>query len=824
MIHLANDVKHAIRMFRKNPAFSVTAVAVLALGIGATTAIFSVVNTVLLKPLPVPDADRFVALGVNGVKNPETGGVGFDWSASPTKFMYWRTQLSVFQDISLFLPRFVNYTAQGTAEQWRAMQVTADSFRCWGIAILLGRTFNPAEDLPNGPRVAVITEALWTHRFARNPKILGKTILLSGDSYTVIGVVANSSALDEFSPQPAVYLPFQLDPNTRDQATYLAAVAHLRPGITLEQANARLRASTREYRSKFPKDLAPRETFGVETFRQAHVGDIRPLLLILVVAVALVLMIACANVANLLLARLTSRWHEIAIRVALGAGRAIIVRQLLAESLMLSLAGGALGLWLGQVAIRALLAINSAGLPFVAENGTGVAMDWRVLWFALLVSLATAIAFGLFPALQGSRADINSMLKESSGRSATGLRQNKARAALVVSEMGLALILLVGSVLLIRTFQALYTIDRGYDTKNLLTLRMSLAGPKYSKSNAIAETIRNSLEGIRSLPGVTAATATCCLPLEDGTYDFGFNIVGRPRADNRDVGWTTVSPGFFEVFKIPLKRGRPFSERDDGKSPPVVVINESMAKRYWRDRDPLQDRILIGKDWEYFKDEPARQIVGVVGDVRDEALNSAPRPVLYVPQAQLPDAANALFGRLSPMAWVVRTRTGSLGLLPAIRERLRQAAGGPVSEGRSMNNIVSVSMRRQRFNMLLMTIFGCSAVLLAAIGIYGLMACTVTQRTQEIGIRMALGADSRRVRNMVVRQGMRLAMAGLIAGVAAAWALSRFLESLLFGVKARDPIVFLAAAGMLAVVALLAVWLPATRASQLNPVDSLRHQ
>ena len=483
--------------------------------------------------------------------------------------------------------------------------------------------------------------------------------------------------------------------------------------------------------------------------------------------------------------------REIAIRMALGAGRRNMIRQLLVESLLLSLAGGALGLWLGQVAIRALLAVNSADLPFVGENGTAVAMDWRVLGFSLLVSLATAIAFGLFPALQGSRADINSMLKDSSGRSASGRPENKARAALVVSEMSLALILLVGSVLLIRTFEALYTIDRGYDTKNLLTLRMSLAGPKYSKSNVIAETIRNGLDGIRSLPGVTAATATCCLPLEDGTYDFNFNIVGRPRADNRDVGWTTVSPGFFEVFKIPLKRGRTFSERDDGKSPPVVVINESMAKRYWRGRDPLQDRILIGKDWEYFKDEPARQIVGVVGDVRDEALNSAPRPVLYVPQAQLPDAANALFGRLSPMAWVVRTRTESLGLLPAIRERLRQATGGPVSEGRSMNNIVSVSMRRQRFNMLLMTIFGCSALLLAAIGIYGLMAYTVEQRTQEIGIRMALGADSRRVRNMVVRQGMRLAMAGLIAGVAAAWALSRYLESLLFGVKARDPIVFL---------------------------------
>jgi len=323
---------------------------------------------------------------------------------------------------------------------------------------------------------------------------------------------------------------------------------------------------------------------------------------------------------------------------------------------------------------------------------------------------------------------------------------------------------------------------------------------------------------------VAAATATCCLPLEDGTYDENIDIVGRERPDNREVGWATVSPGYFEVFKIPFKRGRTFTEGDDGKAPPVAIINESMAKRYWRDHDPLQDRVQVRKGQDYFKDEPARQIIGVVGDVRDEALNTAPRPIMYIPQAQLPDAANSLFGRLTPLAWVVRTQTDPRTLLPVIRERLQQATGWPVSEGRLMNEVVSTSMRRQRFNMLLMTVFACVALLLAAIGIYGVMAYTVEQQTQEIGIRMALGADARRVRNMVVGQGMRLALAGLIGGMAAAWGLSRFLQSLLFGVKPGDPVVFLAAAALLGAVALLAVWLPATRASRLNPVDSLRHQ
>ena len=550
--------------------------------------------------------------------------------------------------------------------------------------------------------------------------------------------------------------------------------------------------------------------------------------MILLSAVGLVLLIACANVANLLLVRATGRRQEIAIRFAIGAGRRRMIRQLLTESVLLSLIGGALGLLLGYSGIRALLAVNTADLPLVGQNGSAVNIDWRVMGFALSVSLVTGIVFGLFPALQGSRVDLNSILKEGSGRSGTGLRQNKARAALVVSETSLAVILLVGSALLIRSFVALYRVDRGFETKNVVTLRTSLAGPKYLKSLGAADTIRSGVEHIRSLPGIAAASATCCIPLVQGFYGQPLEIMGRPPANNQSGlagGWSVVSPGFFEVFQISVKRGRTFTDRDDGKAAQVVVINERMAREYWQDGDPLQDRIVIGRGMmKEFKDEPARQIVGIVGDVRSERLNADPLPMMYVPQAQLPDAENAWLVRNGLMAWVVRTRAEPHRLVRGIQEQLREATGLPVSDVHSMDEVVSLSTGKQRFNLLLMTAFGWAALLLAAIGIYGLMAYTVEQRTQEIGIRLALGAEASQVRNMVVRQGMCLALAGVAIGIGAAWGMSRLMESLLFGVQARDPTVFIAVPLVLGAVALLAVWFPANRASRVNPIDSLRYE
>ena len=561
---------------------------------------------------------------------------------------------------------------------------------------------------------------------------------------------------------------------------------------------------------------------------EALVGDTRPLLLILLSAVALVLLMASANVANILLVRATSRQREMAIRAALGAGRGRLIRQLLTESVLLSLVGGALGLGLGFIGIRALLAVNTAGLPLVGDGGSTVDIDHRVLGFALATSLLTGILFGLIPAIQGSRANLSAILKDTGGGAASRWWRQKTRAALVVSETSVAVVLLVGSALLIRSFVALSQMDRGFASKNVITLRTSLMGPKYATSLGAAEAIHNGLEHLRSVPGVVAASATCCVPL-DGDYGLEFEILGRPSVNSQDSpggAWTVVSPGFFDVFKIPVIRGRTFTDRDDAKAPPVVIISEHLAQEYWKDQDPLGARILIGKGlMKEFDTEPPRQIIGVVGDVRYAGLNADPSVdrMMYVPQAQLPDAVNGFLVRSSLMAWVVRTQTDPRGQVPALREQLRQATGLPVSNVLSMDEVLSLSTGRQRFNMLVMTVFGCAALLLAAIGLYGLMAYTVAQRTSEIGIRLALGAEGRQVRAMVVRQGMTLALGGAVLGTGAAWGLSRVMESLLFGVKAHDPIVFFTMPTTLSAVALLAVWLPATRASRVNPADSLRH-
>ena len=779
-------MKYSIRTLLKAPAFTITGVAALALGIGATTAVFSLVNAVLLKPAPVPDPDRFVMLTPVG---------------TPDKLAYWRGQQSVLQDVSAYMPGMLNYTGGEDVEQLASMQVSADALRCWGTPILRGRGFTPQEDAPGGARVALLGEDFWRRRFAADSQILGKTVSLSGAAYTVIGIAANSPFLMEQGTAPDVYVPFQLDPNWTDQTVRFRVTARLTPGVTLEQANARLRASTAAYRASFPRGLGPRDVFSAVPYRDFEAGGNGPLLMALLGAVGLVLLIACANVANLLLVRGEGRRREIAIRMAIGATRGRIVRQLLSESLLLSLAGGGLGLLLGFIGVRALLAVNTAGLP---RLGDSVGLDWRVVIFAVGVSLLTGIVFGLFPAFAASRA-------------VTQPRRSKIRAALVVSEVGLAVILLVGSALLIRTIVALYSVDRGFDTANVITMRMRM-----TRAETVSDSIRGGLERIRALPGVQFAGATYFIPLQTAIGS-SFDIVGRPPERQPATGWAPVAAGYFEALGIPVKRGRTFTDRDDEKSPPVVIINESMAKQYWRDADPLRDRILIGRDSAQWRG-PARQIIGIAGDVRDRELSYEPRPTMYVPQAQITDAMNALLVRIQPVAWIVRTRDEPHALVPAIREQLRQATGLPVSDVRSMDEVVALSTARQRFNMLLMTVFASMALLLAEIGIYGLMSFAVAQRRREIGIRLALGAESSRVRNMVVRQGMALAMAGAALGLGGAWALARLIRSVLFGVTAHDPAVFIAVPAALAAVALLAVWLPAVRASRVNPLDALRYE
>jgi putative ABC transport system permease protein len=815
------DLKQSFRMFRQSPAFTGAAVAALTLGIGANTAIFSVVNAVLLRPVPFPDPDRLVVF-LN--TSPQGSGPG----ASPAKFQHWRALDSVVQDVSVFRTGIMNYTGGTFPEQLRSGQVSVDFFKLFGAPIIRGRSFTAAEDMPDAERVVVISQRFWETRFNRAEDVVGKSISLSGEPYTVVGVLGDRFDFSEYGPQPQVWYPFQIPANTTDQGHYFQAAGRLKPGVSLEQAKTRVAASAEEYNRRFPNALGPNAGFSVDPIRDVLVRNVRQSLFVLGGAVSLVLLIACANVANLLLVRATGRRREIAIRAAIGGSRGRIIRQLLTESVVLSLAGGVLGLILGVIGIRALLQVNTAGLPRVGEAGTAVAVDWRVMAFAFLVSLLTGVVFGLIPALQSSKTDLTTTLKESSGRSGTGFRQNKARSVLVVTEVALALVLLIGSALLIRTAMALGRVNPGFDATNVLTMRMSLTGPRYQSAQGVEQMIKNGVEQLKALPGVVDVSATCCVPLTGG-YGLPFTIIGRPVEGpgpfHGGGGWMTVSPRYFEVFKIPVKRGRTFEERDEATSPPVVIINETMARRYWPDKDPLNDRLTIGRGiMREFAGEPDRQIIGVVGDTRNGGLDNEPQPMMFIPQAQVPDLVNQLNLRISPMAWIVRTQTEPLSMSNAIQEQLRQSTGLPVSDVRSMAQVVSRSVSRQKFNMWLMTVFGCSALLLAAIGIYGLMAYSVEQRTQEIGIRMALGAQASQVKNMIVRQGMVLAVAGVVIGLAFSFGLARFIATFLFGVGKWDPFVFAAVPAVLTFVAFVAVWLPARRASRVDPIIALRYE
>jgi predicted permease len=813
------DLKHSLRMFAQNPAFTIPAVLALALGIGANTAIFSVVNAVLLKPLTYPDPDRIVQFMLTF---PNGSGPG----ASVPKFMNWRSQTNVFQDVAAydFGGPGLNLTGGAYPEQIQGIHVTADYFRLFGASTILGRTFSAEEDSPHGGHVVLLSYGFWKRRYGGDRSLLGKTIFLGGEPYTVIGVVGSAFAFD---PPADVWLPFQFDPNSNDQAHYFFAAGRLKPGVTLEQARAQLKIAFAQYKSKYPAAVGPQEGFGAERLRDRIVSDVRRSLVVLLAAVSFVLLIACANVANLLLVRATARKREIAIRAAVGASRGRIMRQLLTESVLLALAGGVLGLGIGMLGVRALLALNPGNIPRIGEHGAAVTLDWNVLFFTIGVALFVGIVFGLIPALDASRAELGLALKESSGRSGTGFRQNKARSLLVISEMALALILLIGAVLLIRTFVAMRNVNPGFDPHNVLTMEMSLTGSRFEKTAGVAQLSRDGARQLEAIPGVISAATTCCLPLEGG-FGLPFIIAGRPLKNgpaHGGAGWWNVSPRYFDVYKIPILRGRAFTDRDDSAAPRVVIINQAMARQYWPKGDPLSDRLIIGRGVGPEFEEPARQIIGVVADIRASGLNRDPQPTMFIPTAQVNDGVTALNARIGPMNWIVRTRVAPRTLGRQIEKKLQEASGGmPVAHIRSMDEVVVQSTARADFNMLLLTIFGCSALLLAAIGIYGLMAYSVAQRTQEIGIRMALGAEASKVRNLVVLQGMRLVTVGIAIGIVAAFGLTRLLATFLFGVKPLDPITFLAVPSLLAAVAFIAICGPARRATRIDPLDALRYE
>jgi putative ABC transport system permease protein len=818
---LQQNLRYGLRTLAKSPGFTSVAVLTLALGIGANTAIFSVVNAVLLQPLSYPNPDRLVELELS---SPQGNG---DITSIP-KFNVWREQTQVFEAVAAYDNGGpgINLTGGDRPEQLKGIHVSADYFRVFGAPMALGRTFTAEEDRPGGPAVAVISNGLWHSRYGGDPEIINRTIDLGGEPHTVIGVLGPTFAHDTKND---VWVPLKPDPNSTNQGHYLHATARLKPGVTLAQAQAAMKLAADQFNRKFPNSpvMGPGASFTAVPLRDSVIGDVRFDLLLLFGAVGFVLLIACANVANLLLARATIRRREIAIRSALGAGRARIIWQLLTESLLLSLAGGALGLAFGYLGVRALLAMNPGDIPRIGEQGANVNLDWRVLAFTFVAAVLTGILFGLVPALSASRSDLSITLREAGSRSGAGVRHNKARSVLVITEMALALVLLVGAALLIRTFAALRGVNPGFEARNVITMQMSLTGGRFEKAADVELLERNGRQRVESLPGVAAAAITCCLPLEGG-FGLPFTIEGRPLKDSPyhgGAGYATVSPGYFEVFRIPVLSGRSFQDQDNSAGGRVVVITEAMAKEYWPKGDALGALITIGKGIGPDFEEPPRQIVGIVGDVHQDALNRPPDQIMYVPLAQVNDAIIALNNRITPMIWVVRTKLPPFSLSADIQRELREATGGlPVAHIRGMQQVVGESIARNDFYMTLLTIFAGVALVLAAIGVYGLMAYSVQQRTQELGVRMALGASPQQVRRMVVTQGMQLALVGVILGVGSALALTRLMSSLLYGVKPWDPGMMVLAAVLLSAVTLLATYLPARRASRVDPMVALRYE
>jgi predicted permease len=596
--------------------------------------------------------------------------------------------------------------------------------------------------------------------------------------------------------------------------------------VTIPQANAQLRLVADEFRRLYGDDALPGDGgFGVVSLQQLMIGGTGSRLLVLFGAVAFVLLIACANVANLLLARAAARKREFATRAALGAGRGQIVRQLLVESLTLSLTGGLIGLGFGFAGVRLLLRMNPGDIPRIGEDGSRITLDLHILLFTLGISILTGIVFGLVPAITASRANLAAALKENGSHASIGVRSGRLRSALVIAEMALTVVLVVGAALLIRTFMKLESVDPGFAMHNVINLSMSVSGDRFQKTAPVARIIQEGTDRLREVPGIIDAGVSNCLPMAGG-FGMTFDVVGRPKGNSPftgGAGFYSISYGYFSTLKIPLLRGRYFTKLDDAAAPRVAVINQAMARQYWPNNDPLKDRILIGAGAGPAFAEGPRQVIAIVGDTHDGGPDTDPAPIMYIPLSQMPDLETALNSKVAPLYWFVRSQVDPHTLTTPISTVLREASGGlPVAHIRTMEEIEAANIARQRLNMLLLTVFGFAGLLMAAIGVYGVMSYSVQQRTQELGVRMALGAQASNLRNMVIRQGMTLTLIGVLIGGGGAFWLTHLLAGFLFGVKPLDPVSFIATPLVLSVVALFSIWMPAIRATRVDPMAALR--
>ena len=801
MERLIQDVRYGVRMLWKRPGFAAVVVSTLALGIGANTAIFSVVNAVLLRPLPYRNAERLVWVAGN-----VRGGTNRA-SVSPPDYVDYRAQNTVFEEFAASgsVASAVNLTGAGEPERLTGSRVTANYFRAFGVKPALGRVFGGDEERAGPEPVAVLSDGLWRRRFGGDPSVVGKSLTLDGKAVTVVGVAPPEF---QYPAGTELWVPLDLDdPEMKIRAAhFLRPIGLLKEGVTLEQARAETDLIARRLEEQYP-ETNERWSLNLVPLEEQVVGGVRTSLWVLLGAVGFVLLIACANVSNLMLARAAGLRRELALRTALGASRWRVARQQLTESVLLALAGGALGLLLASWGVDVLTALGAGDIPRTREIG----VDGRVLAFTAALSVLTGLVFGLLPALRASRTNLNEVLKDA-GRGTAGPGRGRVRAALVVSEIALALTLLVGAGLLVKSFVGLRRVNPGFEPANVLTVRIDLARARYAKPEQAAAFFGELQRRVAGLPGVEAVGMVSELPLSGQPNDMYFSVAGRPpqTADQKvTADYRRVNHDYFRAMRVPVLRGRGFTEQEVAGNAQVVVINETLARNFFPDEDPLGRRLVIdfGKAEEF-------EIVGVAADVLHRSLEGGVYQMMYVPTL-----------RIGGTNLVVRTSSDPLALASAVRGEVAAVdREQPISAVRAMEEVVSGSVAQQRFRTLLLAAFACVALLLAGVGIYGVIAYSVTHRTHEIGVRMALGAGVADILKMVIGQGMALALAGVALGLLAALALTRVLSSLLFGVTATDAATFAAVSFLIAAVAFLACLLPARRATKVDPMVALRYE
>ena len=801
---LVNDLRYGLRSLMKRPGFFAVAVLTLGLGIGANSAIFSTVNAVLLRPLSFPDSESLVLL--QGVHTRQ--GISQSNMSVPD-IVDWQNQNQSFEQIAGFVTGGVLIMSNDETERVLAAGVSGDFFASLRTNAALGRTLQPDDGRKGHDDVAVLSYGLWQKRFGGDPSVIGTKVMISGDNTTIVGVMPNGF---EFPQQTEIWFPQILDASSeRRDNRYLNVIGRLKPGVTVEQAQADINAIDQRLAQTYVETNAGWST-RVTNLREQLVTGLRTSLLVLLGAVAMVLLIACANVANLLLARVSARQKEIAVRTALGASRWRIVRQLLTESILLSVIGGVFGFGLSVWLTRLLIAVSPANTPRFDEIG----IDSRVFMFTLGVTLLTGLVFGVAPALQASKLDLNQNLKESGRRGSGGERHNRLGSLLIVSEIALSFILLVGAGLLVKSFMRLNDVNPGFNPNNVLTMRMGLTPGKYKQGEPRAQVFSQAVEKIKAVPGVESAGGVLFMPLGGDTLDLGRSWIreGRPFTpeESANAAYHVITPDYFRALQAPLVEGRAFTDQDNNDSPKVVIVNQSMARQAWPGESAIGKRITIWRDEKF-----PREVVGVVGNTK-ASLDTDMGAQMYVPYAQ-----DATWGSLT---FVIRTTTSDpASLAPAVRNEIRSLDKSlPVYNVKTMDDVLAASVADRRTSMLLFATFAIVALLLSMIGIYGVTSYYVTQRTHEIGIRMALGAQLRDVLTLILKRGVVLALVGLSVGITGAFMLTRLLATLLFGVKPVDPVTFALGSVCVIAVAVFACYVPARRATKVDPLIALRYE